>query len=82
MKSTDKGFRLRRRTDDPGPGPRYWRHRLPKKNNQAEAIGLNGESRAMDLPRPPYKNPCGLGLIKKAGLPASIHNDAGSMRRP
>ena len=49
---------------------------------QAEAICLNGESRTMDLPRPLYKDACGLRLIQKAGLPAPTHNDAGSMRRP
>jgi predicted O-methyltransferase YrrM len=53
-----------------------------RKNPRAEAICLNGESRTMDLPRPLYKDACGLGLIHKAGLPAPTHNDAGSMRRP
>ena len=41
-----------------------------QKNSQAEAICLNGESRTMDLPRPPYKDACGLGLIHKPGVPA------------
>lgn len=31
MKSTDKGFRSRRWTDD--PGPRYWWHRLLRRMN-------------------------------------------------
>ena len=53
-----------------------------RKNPQAEAICLNGESRTMDLPRPLYKDACGLGLIQKAGLLAPTRNDAGSMRRP
>ena len=42
-----------------------------QKNPQAEAICLNGESRSMDLPRPLYKDACGLGLIHKPGIPAS-----------
>lgn len=40
------------------------------KNPQAEAICLNGEAHSMDLPRPPYKDACGLGLIHKPGIPA------------
>jgi predicted O-methyltransferase YrrM len=39
-------------------------------NPQAEAICLNGESRTMNLPRPPYKDACGFGLIHKPGVPA------------
>jgi predicted O-methyltransferase YrrM len=41
-----------------------------KKNPQDEMLCLNGESRSMDLPRPLYKDACGLGLIHKPGLPA------------
>ncbi len=47
-----------------------------------QEIELWYQSRTMDLPRPFYKDACGLRLIQKAGLPAPIHNDAGSMRRP
>ena len=36
-----------------------------QKNPQAEAISLNGESRSMELPRPLYKDACGVGLIHK-----------------
>jgi predicted O-methyltransferase YrrM len=39
-----------------------------RKNPEAEAICLNRESRSMDLPRPLYKDACGLGLIHKPGL--------------
>lgn len=39
-----------------------------RKNPQTEAICLNGESRSMDLPRPPYKDACGLGIISKAEI--------------
>ncbi len=42
-----------------------------QKNPQAEAILLNGESRSMDLPRPLYKDACGLGLIHKPGVPTA-----------
>ena len=42
-----------------------------RKNPQAEAICLNGESRSMDLPRPLYKDACGVGLIHKPGIPIS-----------
>lgn len=42
-----------------------------RKNPASEAICLNGESRTMDLPRPPYKDACGVGIIHKPGLPAS-----------
>ncbi len=49
-----------------------------RKNPQAEAICLNGESRTMDLPRPLYKDACGLGLIHKPGLPAPTHYAAGA----
>ena len=34
-------------------------------NRAAETFLLNGEARSMDLPRPPYKDACGLGLIHK-----------------
>jgi len=44
-----------------------WRRAHPEE----EAICLNGESRTMDLPRPLYKDACGLGLIHKPGIPAS-----------
>lgn len=44
-----------------------WRARNP----QAETLSLNGASRTMDLPRPLYKDACGLGIIHKPGLPAS-----------
>lgn len=40
-----------------------------RKNPEAEAICLNGESRSMDLPRPLYKDACGVGLIHKPGVP-------------
>lgn len=40
-----------------------------RKNPQAETISLNGESCTMDLPRPLYKDACGLGLIHKPGVP-------------
>lgn len=40
-----------------------------RKNPQAEAICLNGASRSMDLPRPLYKDACGVSLIHKPGLP-------------
>lgn len=36
-------------------------------NPTAEAILLNGEARSMDLPRPFYKDACGVGLIHKPG---------------
>lgn len=42
-----------------------WRERNPA----AEAICLNGESRSMALPRPLYKDACGVGLIHKPGVP-------------
>ncbi len=34
-------------------------------NSDAETFLLNGEARSMDLPRPFYKDACGLGLIHK-----------------
>jgi len=40
-----------------------------QKNPQAEAICLNGESRSMELPRPPYKDACGVSLVHKPGAP-------------
>lgn len=40
-----------------------WRQLHPK----AETFCLNGESRSMDLPRPLYKDACGLGLLHKPG---------------
>jgi predicted O-methyltransferase YrrM len=39
-----------------------------RKNPQAEAMSLNREAQSMDLPRPPYKDACGLGLIHKPEL--------------
>ena len=51
-----------------------WRRNHP----ESEAICLNGESWTMDLPRPLYKDACGLGLIHKPGIPASPNDDAGS----
>jgi predicted O-methyltransferase YrrM len=41
-----------------------------QKNPQAEVLSLNGEARSMTLPRPLYKDACGLGLIHKPGVPA------------
>jgi predicted O-methyltransferase YrrM len=49
-----------------------------RKNPEAEAICLNGESRTMDLPRPLYKDACGLGLIHKPGIPAPPNDNAGT----
>ncbi|MBA3834142.1 MAG: class I SAM-dependent methyltransferase [Chthoniobacterales bacterium] len=43
-----------------------WREQHPA----AEAICLNGESRSMALPRPLYKDACGVGIIHKPGVPA------------
>lgn len=37
-------------------------------NRDAETFLLNGEARSMDLPRPLYKDACGLGLIHKPEL--------------
>jgi predicted O-methyltransferase YrrM len=39
-----------------------WRKAHP----EVEAFSLNGDARTMDLPRPLYKDACGLGLIQKA----------------
>ena len=36
-------------------------------NPAAETFLLNGEARSMDLPRPFYKDACGVGLIHKPG---------------
>jgi predicted O-methyltransferase YrrM len=44
-----------------------WRRKHP----EAETLILNGQSRSMALPRPLYKDACGVGLIHKPGLPAS-----------
>ncbi|MDQ3197703.1 MAG: class I SAM-dependent methyltransferase [Verrucomicrobiota bacterium] len=44
-----------------------------RKNPAAEAICLNRESRSMELPRPLYKDACGLGIIHKPGVPAPPH---------
>jgi predicted O-methyltransferase YrrM len=40
-----------------------------KKNPEVETICLNGGSRSMELPRPLYKDACGVGLIHKPGIP-------------
>ena len=40
-----------------------------RKNQGAETLILNGASRSMDLPRPLYKDACGLGLIHKPEVP-------------
>jgi len=45
---------------------REWRRRHP----EAETLCLNGEARTMELPRPAYKDACGLGIIHKPGIPA------------
>lgn len=42
-----------------------WRKAHP----EAESLCLNGESASMDLPRPLYKDACGLGIIHKPGVP-------------
>jgi predicted O-methyltransferase YrrM len=42
-----------------------WRKAHP----EAETFCLNGESQNMDLPRPLYKDACGLGLVHKPGIP-------------
>jgi predicted O-methyltransferase YrrM len=47
-----------------------------RKNPGAEALCLNGESRTMNLPRPLYKDACGLGIIHKRGVPAPPGGDA------
>ena len=39
-----------------------WRKAHP----EVESLCLNGDSRSMDLPRPLYKDACGVGLIHKA----------------
>ena len=39
-----------------------WRKAHP----EVESFSLNGDSRSMELPRPLYKDACGLGLIHKA----------------
>ena len=41
-----------------------------KSHPDVETLSLNGEARSMDLPRPPYKDACGVGLIHKSELPA------------
>lgn len=42
-----------------------WRKRHP----DAESLCLNGEVPSMELPRPPYKDACGLGVIHKPANP-------------
>lgn len=42
-----------------------WRRQHP----EAEAMSLNGASRSMALPRPLYKDACGVGIIHKPGVP-------------
>src|SRR2546421_1801603 len=41
-----------------------WRKMHP----DVETFSLNGEARSMDLPRPLYKDACGVGLIHKSQL--------------
>ncbi len=41
-----------------------------RQNPGVEAICLNRGSRSMALPRPPYKDACGVGLIQKPEIPA------------
>jgi predicted O-methyltransferase YrrM len=45
---------------------REWRQAHP----EAETFCLNGKSSSMDLPRPLYKDACGLGLVHKPGIPS------------
>ncbi len=40
-----------------------------RKNPEAETLSLNGTSRTMALPRPLYKDACGVGMIHKPGIP-------------
>ncbi len=40
-------------------------HEWREKNPEAETFCLNAQSRSMNLPRPAYKDACGLGLIHK-----------------
>ncbi len=47
-----------------------WRKMHP----DVETFSLNGEARSMDLPRPLYKDACGVGLIHKSELPPP-HSD-------
>jgi predicted O-methyltransferase YrrM len=42
-----------------------WRKTHP----EVETFSMNGESRSMDLPRPLYKDACGVGLIHKPQAP-------------
>jgi predicted O-methyltransferase YrrM len=42
-----------------------WRKQHP----EVETFCLNGESQSMELPRPFYKDACGVGLIHKPGTP-------------
>ncbi|MDQ6809622.1 MAG: class I SAM-dependent methyltransferase [Verrucomicrobiota bacterium] len=46
---------------------REWREQNPN----AETFCLNGEARSMDLPRPLYKDACGLGLVHKPQMPGA-----------
>jgi predicted O-methyltransferase YrrM len=41
-----------------------WRKTHP----EVETFSLNGNARSMDVPRPPYKDACGLGLIHKPAV--------------
>ena len=43
-----------------------WRRAHP----EAEVLNLNGESSSMALPRPLYKDACGVALIHKPGVPS------------
>lgn len=42
-----------------------------KANPEAETFSLNGAATSMDLPRPLYKDACGLGLVHKPQMPAA-----------
>jgi len=64
-------------TQEGGVGRAFaeWRRQHP----EVETLCLNGESRSMNLPRPLYKDACGLGIIHKPGIPAPPNDgDAGS----
>ena len=51
-----------------------------QKNPEAEAMSLNGESRTMALPRPLYKDACGVGIIHKTGYPDAALSEARGAR--
>jgi len=54
-------------TKEGGAGRAFqeWRRQHP----EAETLCLNGETCSMELPRPPYKDACGLGIIHKSANP-------------